>query len=1112
MIVTCPKCQKQYHLDKSRYHEGIKFLRCQSCGETFRFEPPSQEDLPVDPRLIEVACHGCGKKYVLDKSILTPEMSTIPCKTCGLYIEIKTETDAAPQPEIDEEPEEVLESEILSWSSPSSTRSVAPQKPKVSMKFIVGVLIFLLIMAGVYLGYTVFFKKASIPPKLTQPPAESPGMVIETGPQPLIYLEVDLEVLRNLAENVIPEENKDLNYQIASTLYDSLHPVSGHLLLFPDPEYQLLPVLLVQSNQQDGIKEALIKKGILSQFLEPAEEGTYRIKPSVVAKSARGDFPADIYRVRLFEKSLVFGPTTLSDIWEAGDKALLSYRLVGFADLVRKPQGLALLSFSTENIKEGWEKNFVQSLGKESDPQVAMVAGMAGNILSNLTRPFKQINSLALGIKFTPDNDRILSYAQQFREGVDGAGIYQQLKAGKWEDSETEGLVLNLMELLGDERLESHIGFENNRLSVDLTWSAEDDESMYRMLTEATIGYLFAQSMGSGEPTSGPIQTRYGTAPDLVARVDAKKLKSKIPAAVKNSLFPGHYWRMGNNPRMTLESDPIDLPNASLAKLTYEIISINGPGQKNVLRKEAGPAKPLFGSFFSLPVAKGTRGADLERARIQFNITLPVRLHTFKFKSNDTEGSLKKAGGISVKLKQLERDVASIAFRGGKSCHIYAYDKTGKALAGLESMGSSASKFSRFQGIIETLEVVVVTEIMDETFEVEVDLNKGKALELPDNPDKSVPVRHDRRTPKTYADVTQQDLKNLAVRWNSDKSLSLAMPRSPVHGNAKWEAHFFDANKPALLAWDPMQMSEKFILYFRNPPAKLPDAAFGRVRLTLSAGIQRMSFSKKAKNGRTVKRLPSGQKVVVSFDKNQIAYNAGQNKILQMIAYDGSGKRLKRGKYMHSGKSGQIRRFWGQPATVVLDIATQKISKTIPFELQNAPVDRSAYKLYKQKIDRQRTIFKALKAIEHARRKHYSGYGDTLAGLYYIYHKKNKPLKLIDQAIAHSDPSGTSRFGYKLKPYHGYHFSYLAGTEQNGITTDYQRKPKEKTFRWQKGSFKAMPYYQRPDIVARPADRTQPTFILLWNEVYMKYLNDPQVKYIPQNIHTSDWVKIRFIN
>jgi hypothetical protein len=542
--------------------------------------------------------------------MLTPEMTTIPCKTCGLYIPIETVTGADPQKETGQEPEDVIEPEILSWSSPSAGQSETPRKQKKTMNLVVGAFIFLMIIAGAYLGYTLFYKKRETPPKLIQPPTKIPEAMLETGPQPLIYLDVNLAMLRKLAEYYIPSENKDFSYQIASALYDSLHPQRGHLFLYPDPKYQFLPVLLVQSNRRAGLKEALIKKGILNQFLESSEEGTYRIKRTAVAAAGKSDFPIDLYRVRLFEKSVVFGPTTLADIWEEGDKALLSYRIVRFVDHVRKPAGLAVMSFSTKDIQEGWEKSITQSLAQDPDPQVAMIAGITGNFLSNLTKPFKQINSLALGLKFTADKERILSYAQEFREGVNGASVYKQLKTGTWEDPETEGLVLNLTELLNDERLESNIGFVKNRLSIDLTWSAEDDESIYRTLTEATIGYLFAQSMGSGEPTSGPIKTRYGTAPKLVARVDAAKIKGKIPAAVKGSLFPGHYWRMGNNPRMTLEFDPIELPNAALAELNYEILSIGVPGEKNVLRKENNPVKQPMGSFISLPVVKGIRGEE----------------------------------------------------------------------------------------------------------------------------------------------------------------------------------------------------------------------------------------------------------------------------------------------------------------------------------------------------------------------------------------------------------------------------------------------------------------------------------------------------------------------
>jgi hypothetical protein len=121
-------------------------------------------------------------------------------------------------------------------------------------------------------------------------------------------------------------------------------------------------------------------------------------------------------------------------------------------------------------------------------------------------------------------------------------------------------------------------------------------------------------------------------------------------------------------------------------------------------------------------------------------------------------------------------------------------------------------------------------------------------------------------------------------------------------------------------------------------------------------------------------------------------------------------------------------------------------------------------------------------------------------------------MKLIDRDIAHSDPSGKSRFGYKLKPYKGYYFSYLAGIEERGIKTDYQRQSKSKTLNWQKGSFKIRSFYQRPDVVANPADKSQPTFILVWDDVYMKYLNGQKLEYMPKNIYNSEWVKATFVS
>jgi predicted Zn finger-like uncharacterized protein len=758
MIVTCPKCQKKYRIDQNQFHERIKFLRCQSCGQTFRFKFTSQETPPTESRLLELTCPGCHKQYQIDKSLLTPDMTSIPCKTCGLLISIDTETDFEPGEIASGDQKDIVQPDILSWSASSDEQTQTPQKRNKTIIFGVAIGIFLLILAAAYLVFILFIKKTDVPLKLSQTPAKVSEVLPETGPQPLIYLDMNLTLLRKTIENHIPEENKNVGYQMATVIWESINPERGHLLIYPDREYQFLPVLLVQSSGSKGLKDSLIKKGILNQFLEPLTEGTYRIKKEAVAAAGEGDFPIDIYRVWLFEKSMVFGPTTLSHIWTGGHEVLLSSRVTQFADLARKPGSLAVVAFRTGDIREGWEKSITQPLAQDSDPQVAMIAGMAASVLSNLTEPFKQINALAIGFKFSGARKRILSYAQEFRKGVNGAKIYKQLKKGAWQDLEAEGLVLNLVKLLNDERLDNHIGFEKNRLSVDLTWSKENDEQIFQALTEATVGYLFTSSINGGKPSAGSIKPRYVKAPELVSRVNAAKIKRRqISGSVKQSLFPGHFWNFGDTPRLDLELHPIDLPNASLAQLNYEILSIGLPGGKNVLRKEDMPVKRAFGNYISLPVLKGTTKEELGKANIRFNLSLPVSLTIFEFAADAEKGSIKKEAGLSVTLKQLEKDVASVACHGAKSCHLYAFDKTGQALAGLESMGSSSSKFARFQGIINTLKVVVVTDVLKHSFELELDLNNGKELKLPAKPSGAVSMRYERHPLLTYADFKMQD-------------------------------------------------------------------------------------------------------------------------------------------------------------------------------------------------------------------------------------------------------------------------------------------------------------------------------------------------------------------
>jgi hypothetical protein len=293
---------------------------------------------------------------------------------------------------------------------------------------------------------------------------------------------------------------------------------------------------------------------------------------------------------------------------------------------------------------------------------------------------------------------------------------------------------------------------------------------------------------------------------------------------------------------------------------------------------------------------------------------------------------------------------------------------------------------------------------------------------------------------------------------------------------------------------------------------KKADAAFGLVQLKLAADIKRLTFVKSAKGNSLEKVLPSGQKITVTFNKNQIVCSTDKIPVIQFMAYDATGRRLKHDSYSEGSNREWLAYFWGEPTKLVMDLSSRMLEKTIPFDYQKRPVDQAAYRKVKEDVEVQREIVTTLKNIGRKRNNHFFTYGDDLAGFYYLYNRKQKPMKLINQLVAHSDPAGTERFAYSLKSYKGYYFTVLIGTESNGVKEKYRRLAKKKTYTWDKGTISTLPLVQPPDIVAIPEDKTQPTFFLQWNQVYMKQLNGENLKYLPRDYYNSGWVEATYIN
>ena len=153
-----------------------------------------------------------------------------------------------------------------------------------------------------------------------------------------------------------------------------------------------------------------------------------------------------------------------------------------------------------------------------------------------------------------------------------------------------DGVIRTLLELFQDRRYEHKLQFGDNRLALEFSWLKKDDEIFLSALSKATFGQLFAQSMEL-TPTAGPVATEHTDDPHLFTTVDDKSLKPKIPRMVQQSLFPGNYWNHGENPQITLDLDPVNIPNAALAELTYEVRSIQSPDGKDIRRTEESKFK-----------------------------------------------------------------------------------------------------------------------------------------------------------------------------------------------------------------------------------------------------------------------------------------------------------------------------------------------------------------------------------------------------------------------------------------------------------------------------------------------------------------------------------------
>lgn len=67
-------------------------------------------------------------------------------------------------------------------------------------------------------------------------------------------------------------------------------------------------------------------------------------------------------------------------------------------------------------------------------------------------------------------------------------------------------------------------------------------------------------------------------------------------------------------------------------------------------------------------------------------------------------------------------------------------------------------------------------------------------------------------------------------------------------------------------------------------------------------------------------------------------------------------------------------------------------------------------------------------------------------------------------------------------------------------------------FTWENGRVTTTALTRHPDLVAIPADESQPTFFLQWGQVFIKPLKGETLEYLPENYYEDGWVEAKFID
>ena len=465
MIVICPNCQKKYRIDASRLSEGNKQMKCTHCSQMISFSKVNSSD--QQSQLICLTCPQCKKQYAVPSKRIQTMNSSAKCKACGEMFDVQSNISS-------DRTTSILLNKIRS-----------PKKKIKKRSRLVPIFICLLLIISAIAGAAIYYTnfKLDFFSKFKSDEASSP------------YVLLDINVAK-VIDIIMPYLNNS-NNQFTSTLWKSIIKTMGpdriFLFICPDPDRMIYPIVIVHGAALSNFEKALDQGGWLSPFIQKDEDGILRIKKEIITNSIPSNSMLnDEYIIRLFENYLLIAPEfRMPSIHNTTE--FMNTHVVQFANTIQSDEQLAILSaritdqaIDPENINQTLTHPSFQNL-----PNAKIAGDIAAKFLLELATPLKSIDSFALGFRFASPHQRMITYAQKFKNQKTGQALFEKMQ--QQPEKGEHPLVNALIPLLKDKNIKRDISLDYDRLIVKISWEDTYDRELMKTIANVFIGYLFAE-------------------------------------------------------------------------------------------------------------------------------------------------------------------------------------------------------------------------------------------------------------------------------------------------------------------------------------------------------------------------------------------------------------------------------------------------------------------------------------------------------------------------------------------------------------------------------------------------------------------------------------------